>query len=64
VKNLMLREDVVEAVAQGRFCVYAVKTVDEAIELLLDHSAEDAHLKVNERLREMNEISKEYRDGR
>jgi lon-related putative ATP-dependent protease len=34
VKNLMLREDVVAAVAAGRFHVYAVTTVDEAIELL------------------------------
>lgn len=32
--RLMLREDVVEAVAQGRFQVHAVAHVDEAIELL------------------------------
>lgn len=32
--RLMLREDVVEAVAQGRFQVHAVGHVDEAIELL------------------------------
>lgn len=34
VKHLMLRSDVVAAVAQGRFCVYAVDHVDQAIELL------------------------------
>jgi lon-related putative ATP-dependent protease len=34
VEHLMLRADVVEAVAAGRFHVYAVRTVDEAIELL------------------------------
>lgn len=34
VKHLMLRSDVVEAVAQGRFHVYAVTHVDQAIELL------------------------------
>lgn len=34
VKNLMLRSDVVEAVSQGRFFVYAVETVDQALELL------------------------------
>jgi predicted ATP-dependent protease len=34
VRHLMLREDVVEAVADGRFAVYAVTTVAEAIELL------------------------------
>ena len=34
VRNLMLREDVVEAVSQGQFHVYAVRTVDEGIEIL------------------------------
>jgi len=34
VKNLMLRQDVVEAVRQGRFHVYTVKTVDQGIEIL------------------------------
>jgi lon-related putative ATP-dependent protease len=34
VQHLMLREDVVEAVAAGRFRVHAVSTVDEALELL------------------------------
>jgi lon-related putative ATP-dependent protease len=34
VKNLMLREDVIDAVSQGRFHVWAVRTVDEGIEIL------------------------------
>jgi len=42
VKHLMLREDVVAACAQGRFAVYAVKTVDEAIELLTGVEAGEA----------------------
>ena len=32
--NLMLREDVAEAVADGRFHVWVVRTIDEGIELL------------------------------
>jgi predicted ATP-dependent protease len=32
-ESLMLREDVVAAVAEGRFHVYAVRTVDEALEI-------------------------------
>ena len=32
--NLMLRDDVVAAAREGRFAVYAVETVDEAIEVL------------------------------
>jgi predicted ATP-dependent protease len=34
VKNLMLREDVVAAVTGGRFHVFAVRGIDETIELL------------------------------
>jgi predicted ATP-dependent protease len=34
VKHLMLRKDVVEAVRQGSFRIYAIETVDQAIALL------------------------------
>lgn len=34
VRHLMLREAVVEAVRAGRFAIYPVRTVDEALELL------------------------------
>ncbi len=34
VKHLMLRHDVVDAVAAGRFAVYPIATVDEGIEVL------------------------------
>ena len=34
VRNLMLREDIVEAVAAGRFHVWAVSTIDEGLEVL------------------------------
>jgi Lon-like ATP-dependent protease len=39
VKDLMLRAEVVEAVSQGRFRVYAVKTVDQGIEILTGRPA-------------------------
>ena len=34
VQHLMLREDVVEAVKNGQFSIYAVGTIDEGIEIL------------------------------
>jgi lon-related putative ATP-dependent protease len=34
IKHLMLREDVVEAVAQGQFNVFAVSDIDEAVSIL------------------------------
>jgi len=39
VRDLMLRKEVVESVAQGTFHIYAVKTVDEGIELLTGKKA-------------------------
>jgi predicted ATP-dependent protease len=38
-QHLMLRADVVEACAAGRFAVYAVRTIDEGIRLLTGHDA-------------------------
>ncbi len=34
VRNLMLRKDVIKAVEKGQFHVYAIKTIDEGIEIL------------------------------
>jgi lon-related putative ATP-dependent protease len=39
VQHLMLRQDVVEAVADGAFHIYAAETVDEAMALLTDRPA-------------------------
>ncbi len=39
VQHLMLRADVIEACAAGRFAVYAVKDVDEALTLLTGQTA-------------------------
>lgn len=34
IKNLVLNDDVVEAVKDGKFSIYAVKTIDEGIEIM------------------------------
>ena len=39
VRNLMLRHDIIEAVREGRFRIFAVSTIDEGIELLTGISA-------------------------
>ncbi|NIA71452.1 AAA family ATPase [Pelagibius litoralis] len=43
-KHLMLRQDVVDAVAEGRFAVYPVETIEQGIELLtgMDAGTRDA----------------------
>ena len=66
VEQLMLRDDVVEAAAAGRFRVYAVRTVDEALEILSGLPAgargadgrfppESVHGRVTARLRQFAE---------
>jgi len=39
VKDLMLREEVIEAVKEGKFHIYAVSTIDEGIEILTGRKA-------------------------
>jgi ATP-dependent Lon protease len=39
VKDLMLRKDVITAVQEGRFRIFAVKTIDEGIEILTGKEA-------------------------
>jgi len=41
VQHLMLREDVVDAVAKGRFHIYPIQTADEGIELLTGIPTQD-----------------------
>ncbi|PZN72601.1 MAG: hypothetical protein DM484_24255 [Candidatus Methylumidiphilus alinenensis] len=35
IQDLMLRQDVVEAAGRGEFSIFAVETVDQALELLM-----------------------------
>jgi lon-related putative ATP-dependent protease len=72
VKNLMLREDIVEAVEAGKFHIYSVNTIDEGIEVLTGVEAgelqedgtypeETVNYMVDARLKEMAEKLKQYR---
>jgi len=71
MQNLMLKEEIVDAVKQGKFHIYAVKTIDEGIEVLTgvkggekrqDGSFDEGtvNYKVDKRLREMAEKLKEF----
>ncbi|MDO8690265.1 MAG: AAA family ATPase [Dehalococcoidia bacterium] len=74
IKNMMLRDEVVDAVKDGRFHIYAVKSIDEGIELLSGLPAgergEDGtfpegtinHL-VNKRLRQMAENMRSFQSN-
>jgi lon-related putative ATP-dependent protease len=63
VQHLMLREDVVAAVQEGKFTVYAVRTVDEGIELLTGVPAGEIHARVEARLAEFAERARSFAAG-
>jgi lon-related putative ATP-dependent protease len=71
VQNLMLKDKVVDAVREGKFHVYPVKTIDEGIEILTGVKAgirrpdgtfeeETVNYMVDNRLREMAEKLREF----
>ena len=71
VQNLMLKEEVLEAVKAGQFSIYSVKTIDEGIEVLTgkkagarlpDGTFEEGTVSylVDKQLREMADRLKEY----
>lgn len=73
VRNLMLREDVVQAVKDDDFNIYCVKTIDEGIEILTGRPAgkrqydgtypeESVNFLVDNRLREFADTLREFQD--
>ena len=60
LKHLMLRDDVVAACAERKFSIYAVKTVDEAIEVLTGLPAETINTQVSALLAELSSARREF----
>lgn len=74
IRHLMVRDDVVDAVRQGRFHVWAVETIDQGIEILTGVSAgrcrtdgtwepDTVNDRVNRRLREFADRLRAYGRG-
>ncbi|MGM0367816.1 MAG: Lon protease family protein [Actinomycetota bacterium] len=70
-KNLMLKEEIVKAVGEGKFHIYSVDTIDEGIEILTGVKAgkrlegnnfekDSVNYKVNERMHNYLQKLKEY----
>ncbi|MDD4664176.1 MAG: AAA family ATPase, partial [Caldisericia bacterium] len=59
-QNLMLRDDIVEAVSDGKFHIYTIKRAEEAIELLTDMTAAQFDKKVKAVLEKFIQITKEF----
>ncbi len=63
VGDLMLREDIVRAVAQGKFRVQAMRTLDDALAALAHVSADAVHARADAKLRSLAEAWKRYDRG-
>ena len=55
-RNLVLSEEVTNAINEGKFTIYTVERVEEAIEILTDVKFDEIKSRVIERLREFNEL--------
>lgn len=75
LRHLMLRQDVIDAVAEGEFHVWAVDTIDEGIALLTGHDSgqpdengnypeETVNYAVAQRLARMSEIMKKEKEAK
>lgn len=58
--NLMLDDDVIEAVEEGEFSIYTAEKIDDAIEIIMGKSAGDVHKKVKEVLNNYAEMAANY----
>ncbi|MFN3397313.1 MAG: Lon protease family protein [Sulfurimicrobium sp.] len=64
VQHLMLRQDVVQAAAEGRFHVYPVAQVGEALELLTGMAAEEVSAKVDMRIAALIKLMRVAQSGK
>lgn len=73
VDNLMLRDDVVQAVREGKFHIYQVKTIDEGMEILTgipagqmvdgEYPEGTINRRVKDRLRQLAEIYRAFAEA-
>ena len=58
--NLMLKDEVIEAVKEDKFKIYSVEDIDEAIELMFARPAQEVHDKVNEVLEDIAKKAQQF----
>ena len=59
IKNLVLKDEVVEAVKKGKFNIYAIKSIEEGLEILTGKTIEEIDKLVNENLDKYRKSSKD-----
>lgn len=55
VVNLMLNEEVIQSVKDGKFHIWAIKNINQGLEILMDKPAKEVHKRVRKRLDTLRE---------
>lgn len=59
VKNLLLKDEIVQAVKEGKFNIYAISNIEEGLEILTGKSIDEIDKIVNETLEKYRKLDKE-----
>ena len=59
VKNLLLKDEVVQAVKEGKFNIYAISSIEEGLNILTGKTMEEIDKAVNDKLEKYRKIDKE-----
>ena len=59
IKNLLLKDEVVEAVEEGKFSIYAISSIEEGLEILMDKDMSEIDKVINYNLEKYREYDKE-----
>jgi predicted ATP-dependent protease len=59
VKNLLLKDEVVEAVKEGKFNIYAISSIEEGLEIITDKNISEIDKVVNETLEKFRKTDKD-----
>ncbi len=60
IKHLMLKQEILDAVKEKKFAVYAVKTIDEGLSILCGEDADQINKKVVQTLERMSKTLKKF----
>jgi predicted ATP-dependent protease len=61
VGDLMLREDIIEAVQKGQFTLWPIANLDEAVEMMMNMPVDAVYTKVQHNLTVLHEASKQIK---
>ncbi|MDB8806060.1 Lon protease family protein [Romboutsia sp. 1001216sp1] len=64
VKNLILKDEIVEAVKAGTFSIYAISSIEEGLEILTGKTIDEIDNLVKDKLESLRQIDKKDRDDK